>query len=265
MKKTQKNSEEYISELEDKIIDLSLKLKVQSNLLESATTKNNALITTLTHNLKNPIGSAYSFSDMILENAENYTPEKLEKHLNIIKESSQYAISLLDSFVTFHQINAFDCVYNFELKNYSELLKNVVNDVANNSQKKIATFINNIPEDPILLNIDVEKITIVLQQILYNAIRFSKEDSLITVALTTSSSSIETTITDCGIGISEKDINKVFNDFFVVNTYDVFNQKCIGLGLSTAQNIVKKHGGSISIKSSIDKGSSVKIIFPIRK
>lgn len=260
MNKTPKDLETYISELEDKIIDLSLKLKAQSTLLEATETKNNTLIANLTHNLKNPIGIAYSFSDMILENTKSYTPDKLEKHVNIIRESSQYAINLLNNFVTYHQINSSKCVYNFELKDYTELLKNIVTKFTQNKVK--ITFIN-LFENPILLNIDVEKITLVLKQILQNAIRFSGENSEIIVSLKASDSFIETTVTDFGIGISEEDLANVFKDFFVVNTYDQEKQKCIGLGLSTAQNIINKHGGTIAIKSTITKGSRVKIILPI--
>jgi signal transduction histidine kinase len=263
LKKSHNNPEQYINELKDKIIDLSLKLKAQSNLLELAASKNNKLITTLTHNIKNPIGIAFSFSDMILEDADNYTPEKLEKHLKIIRESSQYAIHLLNTFVTFQQINSSNCVYNFEMEDYSKLIYNVVNNVIKSAPKKTNIYIKNTLETPILLNIDIEKITLVLQQILQNAIRFSKENTEITVEVTKNNTYIETTISDKGIGISEKDLNFVFNDFFVVNTYDLFNQKCIGLGLSTSQNIIKKHGGSISIKSIINKGTTVKISLPI--
>lgn len=263
MKKTQKNSKEYINELEDKIIDLSLKLKKQSKLLELEETNNNELINKLTHNLKNPIGIAYSFSDMMLEDSINYTPEKLEKHLKIVKESSEYAINLLNTFVIFQTIKSSNCEYKFELKDYSELVTTVVNDITTNSENKNINLQNSIPNETILLAIDAEKIVFVLKQLLNNAIRFSEENSIIKINITKHNSTVETIITDEGIGISEEDLNNVFKDFYVVNTYDLYKQKCIGLGLSTAKNILKKHGGTISIKSNNGKGTTVKIKLPI--
>lgn len=260
MNKTQKNSETYIEELEEKIIDLSLKLKANNNLLAASETTHNKLIATLTHNLKNPISIAYSFSDMILENAENYTPEKLEKHLKIIKESSQYAISLLNTFVTYQQVNSTNYNYKFELKNYTELINDIINNNTLLAQNKHITILHSLPKEPIFTTIDAKKITLALQQILNNAIRFSKPYSKITIVVTTTNNNIITEIIDEGIGISKNNIENVFNSFFVVNTYDLDKKKCIGLGLSIAQNIVTKHNGSISIDSKLNNGSTLKII-----
>ena len=265
MKNSQKNSDSYIEELEERIIDLSLKLKASNNLLADTETKHTTLISALTHNLKNPISIAYSFSDMILENTENYTPEKLEKHLKIIKESSQYAISLLNTFVTYQQVNSINYNNNFNLKNYTELLNDVINNNTLLAQNKHITIVKSFSEEPILTNIDSDKISLALNHILHNAIRFSEPNSNITIVATTNNTAITTQIIDEGIGISKNNIKNVLNDFFVVNTYDVDKQKCIGLGLSIAQNIVKKHNGTISINSNIDQGSSVKITLPFCK
>ncbi|GGK37388.1 MULTISPECIES: sensor histidine kinase [Flavobacteriaceae] len=265
MKKSQKYYETYIEELEERIIDLSLKLKATNNLLADKATKHNKLISALTHNLKNPIGIAYSFSEMMSENAENYPKDKLEKHLEIVKESSQYAISLLNTFVTYHQVNSANYLYNFKLEEYTELINNVINNNMLLLQNKHITVVKNLPNNAILINIDSEKITLVLKQLLRNAIRFSEPNSKITISVTTSSTAITTQIIDEGIGISKNDLANVFNDFFVVNTYDVDKKKCIGLGLSIAQNIIKKHNGTLSIHSTINQGSTVTITLPICK
>ena len=265
MEKSPKKSETYIEELEEKIIDLSLKLKANNNLFVTTETRHNSLISALTHNLKNPISIAYSFSDMILENGENYTPEKLEKHLKIIKESSQYAISLLNSFVTFQQVNSTNYNYNLDLNNYTDLLNGVINNNTQIAQHKHIKIVKSFPKAAILTNIDSEKISLALNQILHNAIRFSEPNSKITIEVTTNNTAITTKIIDKGIGISENNIKKVLNGFFVVNTYDIDKQKCIGLGLSIAQNIIKKHNGAISIHSQINEGATVKITIPICK
>ena len=265
MKKPPKKTEAYIQELEEKIIDLSLKLKTNSNLLATEATKHHKLISKLTHNLKNPIGVAYSFSDMILENTASYTPEKLEKHLQIVKESSQFAIELLNSFVTFQQLNSTTCNYNFKLNNYTELLNTVVENLRKKSKKNIEIIVKDLTKEAILLNIDAEKITVALEQILQNAVRFSKENSNITIVIEANNTKVKTKIIDEGIGISKNNISEIFDAFFVVNTYDLDKQKCIGLGLTIAKKILLKHSGDILVESFLNKGTSVKITLPIHK
>jgi len=263
LKNYKKNPEAYIQDLEEKIIDLSIKLKTSNNLVAATETKHNTLISKLTHNLKNPIGIAYSFSDMILDDLENYTPEKLEKHLKIIKESSQYAISLLNTFVIFQQINSPNYTYNFELTNYIELLNNIIHKNTELAQNKNIIVLKSLPKDPIFTKIDSNKINLALEQLIGNAIRFSETNSKITITVTANNTSITTQIIDEGIGISNNNLANVFNDFFVVNTYDVDKKKCIGLGLPIAKKIIKEHSGTISIDSTINQGSSIKIILPI--
>ncbi len=84
MKKKIEPSESYIEQLEDKIVQLSMKHKNLSNNFNQYKKENKLLLVKLTHNLKNPIGVIYSFSEMMLENIENYNPEKLIKYSNVI-------------------------------------------------------------------------------------------------------------------------------------------------------------------------------------
>ena len=81
MKRTDKIFSEYIQELENKIVDLSLKLKGKEFKLDTVEKENHERIRKLVHNLKNPIGVAYSFSEMIAENSEKISKEKLDKLL----------------------------------------------------------------------------------------------------------------------------------------------------------------------------------------
>ncbi|MDO9276688.1 MAG: hypothetical protein Q7T92_14240, partial [Lutibacter sp.] len=97
MAKSGKNSDKYIQELEEKIIDLSLKLKSKTNEIKAADETTSKILGKLTHNLKNPVGVIFSFSEMMLEDLANYSTEKLEKHLQIIKNSATFSLALLDT------------------------------------------------------------------------------------------------------------------------------------------------------------------------
>ncbi len=262
MSEVNKNKEAYTSELEDKIVDLSLQLKSTTNKLKLVSASHKNTIGKLVHNLKNPVGVIFSFSDMILEDLEEYTTEKLQKHLQIINNSANFSIQLLGMVAKYSQLQSPDFVYTLKLTNYTELITSVLNEFTDLASKKNCTIVTNIPSSAINLNIDAAEISLAIRNIINNALRYSNENSTITITVKEHEKTIETTITDEGIGVSEENLPLVFNDFFVVNTYSDDKQKCIGLGLSVANIILIHHKGKISAESNLNEGSSFKVFLP---
>lgn len=262
MTKTGINSEKYIQELEEKIIDLSFKLKGKTTEIKVAEETTAKILGKLTHNLKNPVGVIFSFSEMMLEDLEEYSTEKLEKHLQIIKNSAKFSLALLDTISKYSTVQS----PNFNLKtqqtNYAELLFQILNEFKIKASEKNIVLEIDIPSKEIFLTLDQAEITQTLNIILNNALRYSNENSTITISVEAVKNTVETTVTDRGIGISETDLPHIFEEFYVVNTYSEDKQKCIGLGLSIAKKIVELHKGKISASSTLEKGSSFTIILP---
>ena len=256
-------SQKYITELEEKIIALSLKLKHRSNELKSIEQSNNEQIGALIHNLKNPIGIVYSFSDIILGSIDNYSAEKLEKHINVINKSASYSIKLLNDFGLYNELKSPN--FESEKSNYIEIINNVIGNFNELASKQNITFVKNSSNSAIYLNVNKEKIAVALGNVISNALRFSNENSKITIKIIENEETVDTLISDEGIGISETDLLAVFNPFFVVNTYSNNQQKCTGLGLPIAKKIIDHSGGQISIKSKINLGTTVKISLPLIK
>lgn len=253
-------SQKYISELEEKIVELSLKLKNSSNNLNAIEQLNKKIIGTLIHNLKNPIGNIFSFSGIILESINNYSPEKLEKHVTIINNSASFSIQLLNEIALYNELKP--PTFKNEKTDYLKILNNALCNFNELALKKNITIIRKFSDNPIFLNINAEKILVAISNIINNAFRFSNDHTKITIEIVQHSDSIETIISDEGIGISETDLFSVFDEFFVVQTYSNDNQKCIGLGLPIAKKIIEYSGGKIEIKSEISKGTIVKISLP---
>ena len=262
MAKKEKNSDKYIPELEEKIIDLSLKLKSKSNELNAAIETNSKILGKLTHNLKNPVGVIFSFSEMILEDLEDYSTEKLEKHLQIIKNSAIFSLAFLDTISKYTRVNSPNYILKTEKINYAELVNNLVNEFkAKASEKNIGLEIN-VSSNDIFLTLDKDEITQALNAVFNNALRYSNENSTIKILVEETKNTVETIITDQGIGISETDLPHIFEEFYVVNTYSEDKQKCIGLGMAIAKKIIEKHKGRISAKSDLEKGTTFKIMLP---
>jgi K+-sensing histidine kinase KdpD len=260
--KTEKNSEEYVQQLEEKIIDLSLKLKGKTNALNDAEETNTKILGKLTHNLKNPVGVIFSFSEMMLEDIDDYSTEKLEKHLQIIKNSATFSLALLDTISKYSRVKSPNFVLKSQRTNYTELLSALINEFKSEASKKNIDVTVKLPENDIFITVDGAEITQALLAILNNAMRYANENSTITLAVTELKNTVETTITDQGIGISETDLPNIFDEFYVVNTYSADKKKCVGLGLAIARRIVELHNGKISAKSTFEKGSSFKISLP---
>lgn len=263
MAKKEKNSDKYIPELEEKIIDLSLKLKSKSNELNAAIETNSKILGKLTHNLKNPVGVIFSFSEMILEDLEDYSAEKLGKHMQIIKNSATFSLAFLDTISKYTRVNSPNYSLKTERINYSELVNSVINDFKAKAFEKNIGLKMNFPSKEIFLTLDRDEITQALSAILNNALRYSNENSTVNVSVEETKNTVETTITDQGIGISDTDLPHIFEEFYVVNTYSDDKQKCIGLGLAIAKKIIEKHNGKISANSILEKESRFKITLPV--
>ncbi len=262
MAKKEENSEKYIPALEEKIIDLSLKLKSKSNELNAVVETNSKILGKLTHNLKNPVGVIFSFSEMMLEDLEDYSIEKLGKHIQIIKNSATFSLAFLDTISKYTRVQSPNFTLKTEQVNYVELVKSLINDFRMKASEKNIGLEVNVPSNDIFLTLDRNEISQALSAVLNNAMRYSNENSTIKITVEELKNTVETTITDQGIGISEADLPHIFEEFYVVNTYSEDKQKCIGLGLAIAKKIMELHKGKIAVNSIFEKGSSFKIILP---
>lgn len=261
MSSIDKESEEYIRNLEEKIVELSLKLKQKNYQLKNASKENQKVFGKLTHNLKNPVGVISSFSEMMLEDLEDYTSEKLTKFLKAINNSAKFSLNFLNAIAKFSQVKSSEFELNLEKVNLIELMDNIVTKLVEKADNKNITILKNYHKKELFLNMDASEMGIALYNVLDNAIRYSSENTTVTIAINQNKEAIEISCLDEGIGISEDNLAPIFEPFFVVNTYDTEKIKCIGLGLTVAKMIVEKHAGNLRVKSKLNQGSEFTILY----
>ena len=109
---------------------------------------------------------------------------------------------------------------------------------------------------------DETHITNVIHNLLDNANKYSQENPEITVTTKTTSSGIEVSVKDKGIGMTRDAVNHIFDKFYRVPTGNVHNVKGFGLGLSYVKAIIDAHKGKINVKSELGKGSEFTIYLP---
>ena len=204
LKKEAKTVNNYTDNLEEKVIELSLKLKGKDRQLEDVIELNNLTFKKLIHNLKNPVGVAFSFSEMILEGLQNYTPDKLERHIEIIKNSSEFSLNLLNSFAEFHRYQSTDLKLYFANQNFSKFLLEILEIAKKNANEKGIRIQTNLPEKDIEYYFDKTELAKAISNVLINAIRYSSENTTIHLNVFEDKNEINVIITDQGIGIEKE-------------------------------------------------------------
>lgn len=119
-------------------------------------------------------------------------------------------------------------------------------------------------EEEIITKFDEDMLSLAIFQIISNSCNFSPNDSTIKIAVTKKGDKTNITITDEGIGIDKKIIDRVFDPFFSVHSSPVPEENMgIGLGLPIAKKIIEKHNGQIFITSEVNQGTVIVISLPI--
>jgi two-component system phosphate regulon sensor histidine kinase PhoR len=113
------------------------------------------------------------------------------------------------------------------------------------------------------MNFDGEAIASVLINLLSNAMKFSPKKKEVTVKLSRDNGNAVLQVADKGIGISQKEIPKIFQRFYQSDNNIASEAKGSGLGLTLVKNIIEAHGGRIEVKSEPGKGSTFSVMLPI--
>ncbi len=133
------------------------------------------------------------------------------------------------------------------------------------AKKKGIVFTASIDPDLPEVNVDADKIEIVLNNLLDNAVHYTPTGGHIEFSAHQERSGLVITVTDSGIGISEKDRERIFTKFFRSGEALSRHTDGSGLGLYVAKNIVERHGGTISFESQDTKGTTFSITLPIQQ
>lgn len=216
-------------------------------------------INNMTHELKTPISVTYAAVDALQNFGMGDNPEKRDKYLTISREQLLYLNNLVEQILTMsveERKNLKLIPENIELARIFDSLKN--------------KFLLNAPK-PVIFSIDAEPDNIsiqadklhfenVISNLIENAIKYSKEEVIITLSAYQSNNKVIISVADNGIGIPNGSLDRIFDKFYRVSTGNIHNIKGYGLGLSYVKTIVDKHGWIIKVESTEGKGTSFKII-----
>jgi len=241
----------------DEIDSLSLTINQLLEHLEQSFESQKSFIANASHELRTPITTILGEAEITLMHDRDSEVYKSVLS-NIIKETERLTY-IINSLMELIQTN----VENSDFQNIrmDELLWEIKDELSVKAAENCIKIKYNLPYDPAKYSLmgNRQLLFIGISNILKNAIKFSDYKD-VKVDLFCDSKGINLFIKDKGIGIEQKDINKIFQPFF--RSPNALHYPGYGIGLSLTQNIVRLHNGSIKVKSQINKGTEFHIIFP---
>lgn len=225
-------------------------------------------VSNVSHELRTPLTSLRAYIDALSEGAwkdQNIAP----KFLEVTQEETERMIRMINDLLSLSRMDRGVSRMDLEWVNLNDFVAHILNRfdmiVKNDKkkgEKKKYTIKRELCNQALWVEIDTDKMMQVVDNIINNAIKYSPDGGVITVKLVQKQDRVILSISDQGLGIPRKDLNKIFDRFYRVDKARSRAQGGTGLGLAIAKEIVEAHQGKIWAESSEGKGSTFYISLP---
>lgn len=251
------------------IRDITEKKEAERALLESkkkaeeSDRLKTAFLASLSHEIRTPMNGILGFADLL---KQPEIPEKeKEDFINVIETSGQRMLNIINDLIDISKIEAGQVVLNKEATLIHEILDDVYNFFHHKAKERHIDLICDkpLPDDAAVLEIDKNKITQILTNLVVNAFKFTESGS-ISFGYKHKDNVLEFYVKDTGIGIDKQMHNIIFERFRQVDITFSSKNEGSGLGLSISKAFVEKHDGEIWVTSKINHGSTFHFTLPYK-
>ena len=223
-------------------------------------------VSNVSHELRTPLTSVKSYLEALDEGAlsEPVAPDFIKVSLDETNRMMRMVTDLLH----LSRIDNATSHLDVELINFTAFITFILNrfdQIRGQDEEKKYELVRDYPITSVWIEIDTDKMTQVIDNIINNAIKYSPDGGKITVTMKTTDDQMILSISDQGLGIPKQDLPRIFDRFYRVDRARSRAQGGTGLGLAIAKEIIKQHKGFIWAKSEYGKGSTFTIVLPYDK
>jgi len=215
----------------------------------------------LAHDLMSPFASIVSFSEILMNDGDDLTPQEQQAMLGNIRKSGEGTIKLLQNLLRWSLAETGQLDHAPVALHVRSLLARVVELLSGVALKKnLKLEVHAAPGTYVLA--DQNMLHSVLQNLLFNAIKFTPEGGSIRVSAEQQGSMVEITVTDTGVGMTPEQVHKLFRAQLPGSTQGTGGERGTGLGLLLCQQFVQKNGGTLHVESEPNKGTTFRVSIP---
>lgn len=257
-----KQQNDTLIKLHNDLKEQAQELERQKEKAEESTRVKSQFLASMSHELRTPMNSILGLTELILEKAN--LEDKNRERLEVVLNSGKRLMNLINDILDLSKIEAGKMEIRYEDVILDEVIEEVSASVTPLVNKKSIGFqvVRNI-DTRMLINTDRGKVTQVLINLLGNAVKFTDEGSVM-LRISTEDNLLNFEVVDTGIGISEEDKKLIFEEFRQADGSTTRKYGGTGLGLAISKKISDLLGGSISVNSRINKGSTFTFSIPLK-
>ncbi|MDZ4809800.1 MAG: ATP-binding protein [Bacteroidota bacterium] len=250
------------------VILLAFYLTVRTMLRQKNLSKiKNDFINNMTHEFKTPIATISLAVDAMRNEKVISDREKLGYFSGIIKEENQRMNRQVETILKASQLEKQEVDLNLQPVHVHEVIQDVVDNFMLQLEDKQGKVELQLNAQNDLVNADEVHFSNLVNNLVDNAVKYAKDNTPPVIKLTTQSNGKHFTmkIEDNGIGMNRDTVKRIFERFYRAHTGNIHNVKGFGLGLSYVKTMVQAHDGDIKAESTLGKGSTFTVDFPLKK
>ncbi len=224
----------------------------------------NGFIATVSHELKTPLAAINMSLRLMLDSRIGNLNGEQKKLTDSMKEEVKRLLKMVNELLNLSKIESGGEIYKYQDISVDELIDAAVTPMIMMFEQKNIMLDLNVQEGLPKLKLDVNKIAWVIINLLNNAVRYTNTGGKIKIYVNTQGRFVKFSIKDSGEGIKPEYIDKIFQKFVQVNSFNLESQyKGIGLGLAIAKEFIEAHKGKIWVSSEYGKGSEFVFTLPV--
>jgi signal transduction histidine kinase len=238
--------------------------RLETERLDELNKMKSYFVSTVTHELKTPLTSIKMFAEL-LQSRQHLSSAKSGEYLQIIEGESERLERLINNVLDFAKIEKGIKTYKREEVNICELVKRAVSSIQYQFKMAKINLLENICDEDLIIKADSDAVEEAVVNLLSNAIKYSPANSSTTISTFKENNNSIIKVKDEGIGISAKDLKDIFEPYFRTAETSSTKVEGTGLGLAIVKHIMDAHNGRIKVESSLNKGSTFSLIFPMEE
>ena len=220
-------------------------------------------VSIVSHELRTPLTSIKGYVDLIREREAGEITQLQESFLDIVTSNTDRLMVLINDLLDISRMESGGIELSVSDIDLKETIESVRVQMRTLGENKRTVTVVEVPEEPVIITADRDRVIQILTNLLSNAYKYSPEDTTVTIRATVEGDLVRVGVSDQGIGISNDDLSQLFTRFFRVNSAKSKGVGGTGLGLSIAKSLVELHGGQISVESRRGEGSTFSFTLPL--